>query len=337
MPSTGAGTSADHADGPAAAVGDPTDATEPLEGTPADEEDDEELVFGADDKESIADEDEWLPSRSPAPAAAAKRRGGKGRGHGRGRGRARGAAAAPSAASAAPAPSAAPAAAPAEKVQKYKWKDVAQHKFTPRVQYAGEELPVLSELFDGLTSKSSPYEFFEKLDAPDSEYLKRAVNSENYRDWRVAHKMDGMGKDGMAKRSYRDAAQIEYADMRLLDAASSSTASTPPSRVTISSPRSGWQSLAIAWPTSSTRTATRWCVSLRTASPASGAPSTRIRHAECTYTDGPEPPARVYMPITHRERASVMHSDLAHAVNVGGTEVSNGQNSKFYGHNWFMC
>ena len=219
MPSTGAGTSADHADGPAAAVGDPTDATEPLEGTPADEEDDEELVFGADDKESIADEDEWLPSRSPAPAAAAKRRGGKGRGHGRGRGRARGAAAAPSAAPAAPAPSAAPAAAPAEKVQKYKWKDVAQHKFTPRVQYAGEELPVLSELFDGLTSKSSPYEFFEKLDAPDSEYLKRAVNSENYRDWRVAHKMDGMGKDGMAKRSYRDAAQIEYADMRLLDAA----------------------------------------------------------------------------------------------------------------------
>ena len=30
---------------------------------------------------------------------------------------------------------------------------------------------------------------------------------------------------------------------------------------------------------------------------------------------------RVYMPITHRERASVMHSDLTHTVNVGGTEV----------------
>ena len=61
--------------------------------------------------------------------------------------------------------------------------------------------------------------------------------------------------------------------------------------------------------------------SLRTASPASGAPPTRIRHVYCTHTDGPEPPTRVYMPITHRERASVMHSDLTHTVNVGGTEV----------------
>ena len=26
-----------------------------------------------------------------------------------------------------------------------------------------------------------------------------------------------------------------------------------------------------------------------------------------------------------------------HTVNVGGTEVSNGQNSKFYCNNWCMC
>ena len=78
---------------------------------------------------------------------------------------------------------------------------------------------MLSELFDGLTSKSRPFEFFKKLDAPESEYLERAANSEGYRAWRIAHKMDAIGKDGQPKKSYRDASEISNVDMRLLDAA----------------------------------------------------------------------------------------------------------------------
>ena len=48
---------------------------------------------------------------------------------------------------------------------------------------------------------------------------------------------------------------------------------------------------------------------------ASGMQTAHIRTAQS------RPHVCTYMPITHRERASVMHSDLTHTVNVGGTEV----------------
>ena len=39
----------------------------------------------------------------------------------------------------------------------------------------------LGEIFDGLDEKSDPLKFFERTDAPESEYLERANNSERYR------------------------------------------------------------------------------------------------------------------------------------------------------------
>ena len=187
-----------------------------MEGVLEDEEEEGELTFGADDEDGPDDDDEWLPAPAPAPAAAARGRGGTGKG-GRGRGGGRGGTGRRALAEAgrrlrvrlrwllhqAPAPT--PAAQ-----SKYRWKDVAGYAFTPRVKYAGEELPVLSELFDGLTSKSRPYEFFEILDAPDNEYSTRAINSEKYRAYRIANEMDGVGKDGHAKHSYGDAGVVTH-------------------------------------------------------------------------------------------------------------------------------
>ena len=49
------------------------------------------------------------------------------------------------------------------------------------MQYAGSDLPELSNIFDGLTSKSPPEDWFKCVDAPDAEYKLRAANSEKYR------------------------------------------------------------------------------------------------------------------------------------------------------------
>ena len=39
---------------------------------------------------------------------------------------------------------------------KYVWTDVEDHVFTPRTPYEGSEEPVLSDLFDDLTTDSKP-------------------------------------------------------------------------------------------------------------------------------------------------------------------------------------
>ena len=42
-------------------------------------------------------------------------------------------------------------------------------------------------MFDALTLDSKPYEWFQKLDAPDQEYYDRAINSEKYRSFRFGN------------------------------------------------------------------------------------------------------------------------------------------------------
>ena len=79
-------------------------------------------------------------------------------------------------------------------------------------------MPTLSSDFDGLTAFSQPHQYFQKIDGPDLEYNSRAINSENYRSWRHATGKDGKTKDGRNKKCYGNAADIEYADMRTLDA-----------------------------------------------------------------------------------------------------------------------
>ena len=106
-----------------------------------------------------------------------------------------------------------PPAAAGSKQPKYTWVDIKDHVFTPRVPYAGSELPKLHATFDHLTTESRPHEWFKVLDAPEEEYHERAANSEKYRSYRFGHDLDG--KD---KKAYDGATPITYADMRTLDA-----------------------------------------------------------------------------------------------------------------------
>ena len=96
---------------------------------------------------------------------------------------------------------------------KYQWIDASEHDFTPRYEWDGEELPWLGNTFDGLTLKSAPHEWFQKMDAPEEEYHERAANSEKYRAHRFLHDLDGPGK-----RCYDGAGEMQYADMRGMDA-----------------------------------------------------------------------------------------------------------------------
>ena len=50
--------------------------------------------------------------------------------------------------------------------------------FTPRVKWQGMEDPELGKIFTCLDHNSPPLQFFERTDAPDSEYKQRALNSE---------------------------------------------------------------------------------------------------------------------------------------------------------------
>ena len=115
-----------------------------------------------------------------------------------------------------PAPAAAPAAA--AKPSKYTWVDVDKHTFTPRRAWTGEELPTLGSSYDHLTIESYPSEWFKMRDAPDQEYTDRANNSEAYRSLRHAKGSDGKNAAGKNKKCYGNAAEIEYEDMRYLDA-----------------------------------------------------------------------------------------------------------------------
>ena len=175
----------------------------------ADEEDDEALVHSSseDAGSEHSVESEAAPAAAP-PAAPAGRGRGRGRARGggaRGRGRGRAGAAAGDAAG--------DAEAAAEKPSKYPWVDAASHTFTPRYEWDGEELPWLDGTFDGLTSKSSPAEWFAKVDAPDKEYEMRAANSEKYRSYRFLHDLDGP-----SKKCYDGAGEMQVADMRMMDA-----------------------------------------------------------------------------------------------------------------------
>jgi len=155
---------------------------------------------------STADSEE-AAAEPPAAAAAAANRGGKGRGRARGkaargdaggarggggRGRGRG--------------------QPTQ--SKYKWVDVDKHVFTPRVEFDGEENPWLGDDLAHLKWDDAPELWFEAFVAPESEYKERASNSQKYRGWRAGNDMDG--PDG--KMSYDGAADIEVADMYMLDA-----------------------------------------------------------------------------------------------------------------------
>ena len=100
----------------------------------------------------------------------------------------------------------------------FKWVDAKNHKFKPRMEWGGPKLPTLSSSFDNLTAVSRPFEYFQKVDAPEAEYESRAVHSENYRSWRHANGLDGKSKNGQNKKCYDGAAEIAYDDMRILDA-----------------------------------------------------------------------------------------------------------------------
>lgn len=108
--------------------------------------------------------------------------------------------------------------APAGTAPKYKWVNVETFVFSPRKPFTGEELPKLGPEYNHLTVKSEPYQWFQMRDAPDEEYYERAANSENYRSWRAARGLDGKNKAGANRKSYGNAAEITYADMRTLDA-----------------------------------------------------------------------------------------------------------------------
>lgn len=136
----------------------------------ADLEIDEDLLNQASDSVGDSEEEEAVQAAAPAPAPAAAANRGWGRsakgagapGKGRG-GKAR------------------PAAAAAG--QKYPWVDASTHTFAPRAEYAGKEAWEPARKLWDLNYKSPPHEIFALVDAPDSEYELRAVNSERYRTY----------------------------------------------------------------------------------------------------------------------------------------------------------
>ena len=143
---------------------------------------------------------------------------GRGRDRGRGRGRGRGGKAAGSAAGSGTLEEETLEGF-TQKPSKYSWVDASEHTFTERFEWEGEELPWLGDTFDGLTVKSAPHEWFQKMDAPDDEYTLRAANSEKYRAHRFLHDLDGPGK-----RCYDGAGEMQYAAMRMSSGRMSSSA-----------------------------------------------------------------------------------------------------------------
>lgn len=128
------------------------------------------LLHPASGSVGDSEEEEAVQAAAPAPAPAAAANRGRGRsakgagapGKGRG-GKAR------------------PAAAAAG--QKYPWVDASTHTFAPRAEYAGKEAWEPARKLWDLNYKSPPHEIFALVDAPDSEYELRAVNSERYRTY----------------------------------------------------------------------------------------------------------------------------------------------------------
>jgi hypothetical protein len=176
----------------------------------ADEEEDDELIHSSGgDTASEASAASSGSASDAAPAGRGRGKGGRGRGRGRGgaKGRGRGKANAAGRGKG-------DAAAAGTKPSKYVWVDVSEHVFTERYEWDGEELPWLDPTFDGLTTKSAPHEWFQKMDAPEEEYALRAANSEKYRAHRFLHDLDGPGK-----KCYDGAGEMQYSDMRMMDAA----------------------------------------------------------------------------------------------------------------------
>ena len=155
----------------------------------ADLEENQELVHSSSDSDAGSDS-QWQPAAPPAAAPAAAGGRGRGRGHGRGR-----AAAKPAAAAGRVSGRGRGGAAATGRL----WIDIEEHDFTPRQKWLGVEEPLLGEIFDGLDEKSNPLKFFERTDAPESEYLERANNSERYRG-RVA-RAQGSGSPPAAPHS----------------------------------------------------------------------------------------------------------------------------------------
>mgnify|MGYP006155201475 CR=1 FL=1 len=112
--------------------------------------------------------------RTPAaaPAAAAKGKRGRAAGTGRGRG----------------------ASDTTRSADRFNWVPLSEHKFTPRAVYTGSDQPKLSLAFSGLSTSSRPYEFYQKVDGPEQEYLDTANHSEKYRAHRYLNDMDGPNK-----------------------------------------------------------------------------------------------------------------------------------------------
>ncbi|KAL1499816.1 hypothetical protein AB1Y20_012501 [Prymnesium parvum] len=108
----------------------------------------------------------------------------------------------------------APARAGSARPSKYTWAFASSHTFTSRAKWEGAEYPRLAPHLAHLTTASEPHEFFQAVDAPEEEYTNRARHSELYRTHRKYFELDGQGV-----ACYEDAANIEYADMRYLDAA----------------------------------------------------------------------------------------------------------------------
>ena len=136
----------------------------------ADLEIDEDLLHPASGSVGDSEEEEAVQAAAPAPAPAAAANRGRGRSaKGAGApGKGRGGKAWPAAAAAG---------------QKYPWVDASTHTFAPRAEYAGKEAWEPARKLWDLNYKSPPHEIFALVDAPDSEYELRAVNSERYRTY----------------------------------------------------------------------------------------------------------------------------------------------------------